>query len=515
MTHWGPGWIPQDCKQMTLDAKLNPADVETYTVHYDDCGDPWILCRHKDSPSPLTNLIDRFGRLPVQTREWVRHVIALPDSFGHAYNQDGNIAMFNIIDDLGVFVHESGHSLDLLGAYADSPLSSSTKWINEYNQDSAVPDPYAQSNQVENVAQNTVVASFNENVAGGFATVEPDWGNIFHQFATIITEAKNAGGLLNPEEKAACTHRLTNSAPVSQSSSSRIMARSLVGDMPDVSLSGDVKVIPPKQFHTGEACQRTWGCNTKAKDPRGDTPLLWAAADSLPKVVEVLLNESAGINTRNDHGETGLHKAPRNFQFVHPDAHGKFINPPLEVVKLLLDRSVDGAVNDKDGTTALHRAVPNDGVLPTSSEGSSEVVRLLLARGGDATAQDFERETALHRAAYSAIRPILRLLLDNGADIDARKDDGRTAVLETVSSAHKLSIASDAAAKLLLDRCADVEVKKKDGRTALHVAVLSIAKSLLKAVSQTVVPLLNRCRHRGQGRQWRNCAAFGCQGGLH
>lgn len=71
------------------------------------------------------NLIDRFGKLPVLTRQWVRHIIALPDpAGGHAYNWNGNIAMFNIIDNMDVFVHESGHSLDLLGAYADKPLSS-------------------------------------------------------------------------------------------------------------------------------------------------------------------------------------------------------------------------------------------------------------------------------------------------------------------------------------------------------------------------------------------------------
>jgi hypothetical protein len=32
--------------------------------------------------------------------------------------------MFNTIDDMDAFVHESGRSLDLLGVYADKPLSS-------------------------------------------------------------------------------------------------------------------------------------------------------------------------------------------------------------------------------------------------------------------------------------------------------------------------------------------------------------------------------------------------------
>ena len=40
---WGAGWIPQDCKTMTQNAGLNPVDVETYNVHYDDVSLLFIL----------------------------------------------------------------------------------------------------------------------------------------------------------------------------------------------------------------------------------------------------------------------------------------------------------------------------------------------------------------------------------------------------------------------------------------------------------------------------------------
>jgi len=107
--------------------------------------------------------------------------------------------MFNRINgDMTVFIHETGHSLDFLGAYDDKPLSTSANWLQNYAQDTNVPDPYAGTNQAENVAQNTVVACFNEVVPGGFGTVEKDWGKVFHQFATVQTEAVNAGNLLVP-----------------------------------------------------------------------------------------------------------------------------------------------------------------------------------------------------------------------------------------------------------------------------------------------------------------------------
>jgi len=170
---------------------------------------------------------------------------------GHAYNSGGNIAMFNRINgDISVFIHEAGHSLDLLGAYPNNPLSSSDAWMNNYNMDPNVPDNYAKTNIVEDVAQVTVVAMFDANVPGGLGSVEPNWNNIFHQYATLQWQANLAGGLFNAGGSGACTHRLTNSAPVPQSNSKRTVPSQ--SHMPNVTLSHNVKIIPGKKFHTGD-----------------------------------------------------------------------------------------------------------------------------------------------------------------------------------------------------------------------------------------------------------------------
>ena len=204
-------------------------------------------------------MIDLFGRVPVHMRQWVRHMIALPDpAGGHAYNEDGNIAMIDKIDgDLTVFIHETGHSLDLLGAYADKPLSSSNYWLTQYALDTNTCDPYSQTNQVENVAQNTVVGTFNENNPGGYCAVEKHCQGNFHQYATLQTEADAAapGKILRPGGK--CTHRLENSTPVQQGAgTSRIMRRA--DDKPDISLPDGIKVIDPVSFNTKEHCKHTW-----------------------------------------------------------------------------------------------------------------------------------------------------------------------------------------------------------------------------------------------------------------
>ena len=172
----------------------------------------------------------------------------------YAYNWAGNIAMFDRINgDLTVFIHETGHSLDLLGAYPDKPLSNSTRWLAQYARDSHVPDPYSQTNQREDVAQNTVVAAYDLNVRGGFGVVEPGWDKVFHQFDTIKLEQMKAGGTLLVRG-GLCGKRLQNSEAVKVEGSSRIRARGQ-GGPPDVGLSDGVDVIEAVGFDTREDCK--------------------------------------------------------------------------------------------------------------------------------------------------------------------------------------------------------------------------------------------------------------------
>ena len=154
------------------------------------------------------------------------------------------------IDNINVYFHEAAHSLDLLGAYPIKPLSSSAKWASEYNLDSAVPDPYAQSSQVENVAQNTVVTAYERNVPGGFFGLNPNANRIFHQFATVDTQQREGGTLL--VKGGGCTGRLTNSAPVPVSGTLKRMAAS---SMPNVDLPPGLKVFPGKDFSTKGSCK--------------------------------------------------------------------------------------------------------------------------------------------------------------------------------------------------------------------------------------------------------------------
>ena len=69
--------------------------------------------------------------------------------------------------------------------------------------------------------------------------------------------------------------------------------------------------------------------------------------------------------------------------------------------------------------------------------------------------------TALIWASSRGHRETASLLLDRGADINLKNNDGETALMEASSSGHTEIVS------LLLDRGADVNVKDNDGGTAL------------------------------------------------
>ena len=178
------------------------------------------------------------------------------NKFASAYNTAGNIAIFDVAAaDLNVFVHETGHSLDRLGAYSDHPFSSSNNWLKNYALDSHVPDPYSQTNQFENVAQNTVIAVFNLNVPGGVGTVEAQWREIRHQMVTIEEGQEQKGNFLVRGGK--CDRRLENDKMVKvEGLQSRVMMARETEEEPDVGLSDGADVIEPVDFDTRDSCRR-------------------------------------------------------------------------------------------------------------------------------------------------------------------------------------------------------------------------------------------------------------------
>ena len=118
-------------------------------------------------------------------------------------------------------------------------------------------------------------------------------------------------------------------------------------------------------------------------------------------------------------------------------------------------RTLLNKVSKEDRDTALIIAVYN---------GHEKIVQLLLENGADANAKEVDDEPALIMAAKKGYSGVVRLLLVAGANIEAKDMYGETALLLGARYGHEDVI------QLLLEKRADTDATNHYGLTALKIA---------------------------------------------
>ncbi|KAH7322465.1 hypothetical protein B0I35DRAFT_476415 [Stachybotrys elegans] len=190
---WEWGWIPLRCHDVAIAEGFNPYDIEVYDVFYDDCGSAWVFCRHHDAEMDLTSMRDVFGRMPARTRQYVRTIMALPGTrSAYTFSDLGDVVFFGDCHRYPtVFIHEIGHILDVHGVpgHTGSRFSLGQIWLDNYNLDPRICNEYAQT---KNWAQEVVVGMYDKVVPGGLGAIQPNWNDIFHQYATVQGYLGNA-----------------------------------------------------------------------------------------------------------------------------------------------------------------------------------------------------------------------------------------------------------------------------------------------------------------------------------
>ncbi len=100
------------------------------------------------------------------------------------------------------------------------------------------------------------------------------------------------------------------------------------------------------------------------------------------------------------------------------------------------------------------------------------IVRLLMEKGADLTKTDDDGLTALHIAAQCCKAPLLQLIISNLTDMNTQDANGRTALFYAVKAG------SEDKVRLLASSHIDMNLKDVWGRTALHHVAESGSKSM-------------------------------------
>lgn len=102
----------------------------------------------------------------------------------------------------------------------------------------------------------------------------------------------------------------------------------------------------------------------------------------------------------------------------------------VEMMRLLVEVGADPLLPNEDGTTPLMVAAGVGiwavGESPGTNAEALDAVKYALELGGDVTTIDDNGDTALHGAIIRGWEPLVRFLLDQGADLDAVNEKGWT-----------------------------------------------------------------------------------------
>jgi ankyrin repeat protein len=223
------------------------------------------------------------------------------------------------------------------------------------------------------------------------------------------------------------------------------------------------------------------GADVEARDEMDRTPLCSASWRGQEAVASLLIRHGAAVEVRHQVERSPLHWAAEGgskavvwlllFQGATLEENIYRRNPlalaarsgHVSVVQLLLNWGAK--TRGEPGNKALHGAVMC---------GSTPMVELLLDRGAALEARDNRRRTPLTTAVRCKNKTMVELLLDRGAVIEAPGYDGKSPLIAAAEHGGKTVV------ELLLDRGAALEARDKSGMTPLIAAAKWQREAVIK-----------------------------------
>jgi len=212
------------------------------------------------------------------------------------------------------------------------------------------------------------------------------------------------------------------------------------------------------------------GIDINAQNKNGFTALMVAVIFGKIDIVKLLMENGANINAKTEEGVTALELAVEEEQ--------------IDIVKLLIINGADTNAQDKYGSTPLMTANKKEKI---------DLVKLLIQNGADVNAKNKDAKTILFLALKTLNKDLIELLIQNGADVNTPIGDGYTILMLVVLGSSKEGLkkitkeksdldsevikekmallSSVKFLKMLIQNGADVNTQDKNGFTALMLAV--------------------------------------------
>ena len=235
------------------------------------------------------------------------------------------------------------------------------------------------------------------------------------------------------------------------------------------------------------------GADVNAKDKNEETPLIMAAKAGDSETVKLLLDKGADANaSRREEPVPCMPPRWTAIEWAARKGHSNVVKVLLdrgvtpsdealllavrsnviETVRMLLDKGA--SVNAKGHMEKLpmqHAGFPYPEQASEMTAlmwaiywGHTPVVKLLLNQGADLEVKDGGGAKALILACLKQRPEVMKLLIDKGVDVNARLWRGETALM-SAAAIDNLKIV-----KLLVQNGADINAKDNTGKTALIIA---------------------------------------------
>ncbi|XP_055385584.1 uncharacterized protein LOC129614764 [Condylostylus longicornis] len=207
------------------------------------------------------------------------------------------------------------------------------------------------------------------------------------------------------------------------------------------------------------------------KDDHNKTPIYYAALKSNYEMVYQLIASGAYLNSSHDDTERNNHDDDEYDSDVDDPSIGDTIllaalaNNNCRLVELLVNRGAEINTPNKAGTTPLSKAV---------YKGYYDIVKFLIQKKADCNWYNENGENLLHVACREGFIDITILLISNKVDINKRNKNNETPIFVASDKNHYEIV------RLFIEHGADINVETLYNETPLSIAIKNNHKRIVK-----------------------------------